>query len=234
MTAHESFPGEARGRVLETEVMDEAEGVKAYLDGVATAHLDRLDDTFVAAALSRVAGRRGRRVLDVGTGTGAIPVKLVQRDPRLTVEGVDRSAEMLASARQRAIQAGISRRVRFRRADGRRLPFPDRTFDLVVSNSLMHHLPDPVPVLDEIARVLARGGALFIRDLRRPSPRLIEAHIREHGRFYKGTMLRLFADSVRAAFTESEMRKVVERSRLADAGARVRRQFATYLVVELP
>ena len=48
-------------------------------------------------------------------------------------------------------------------------------------------------------------------------------------------MLRLFADSVRAAFTESEMRGIVERSRLARVpGLRVRRQYATYLVVEAP
>ena len=53
-------PGLARGRILEMEVMDEANEVKAYLDGVATAHLDRMDDTFVAAALRKLAGRYER------------------------------------------------------------------------------------------------------------------------------------------------------------------------------
>ena len=61
-------------RVLESEVMDESGSVEAYLDGVATAHLDRLDDTFVRAALRSVPP--GARVLDIGTGTAAIPVKI--------------------------------------------------------------------------------------------------------------------------------------------------------------
>ena len=105
----------------------------------------------------------------------------------------------------------------------------------MISNSVMHHLPDPAPVLDEVARVLKRDAALFIRDLRRPARHAIDRHILRHGRFYCGTMLRLFADSVRAAFTESELKEIVGRSRLARLPRlRVRRQFETYLVVEAP
>jgi len=234
-------PGLARGRILEMEVMDEANEVKAYLDGVATAHLDRMDDTFVAAALRKLAAwRAGRsrpapRALDIGTGTGALPVKMALKHPGVVVTGVDMSRHMLASARERARAAGVSGRVRFRIADGRRLPFPDATFDLVVSNSMLHHIPDPAPVMDEMARVLRHGGALFVRDLRRPHPSVIERHIRRHGRHYRGTMLRLFSDSVRAAFTDSELRAIVARSALGDVpGTRVRRMFATYLVLEAP
>jgi ubiquinone/menaquinone biosynthesis C-methylase UbiE len=244
MKRAQELPGLSRGRILEPEVMDEASEVKAYLDGVATAHLDRMDDTFVAGALAKIkrirtapppATRRSIHVLDVGTGTGAIPVKMAQRDPGLLIVGVDGAGNMLKEARARARGAALSDRVTFRRADGRRLPFPDRAFDLVISNSVMHHLPDPAPALDEVARVLKHGGALFIRDLRRPARRAIERHIRRHGRFYRGTMLRLFSDSVRAAFTESELKEIVGRCRLARLPRlRVRRQFETYLVVEAP
>ena len=73
-----TLPGIAGGRVLETEVMDEAGEVAAYLDGVATAHLDRMDDTFVASALAKLPARR-TRVLDLGTGTGAIPAARLLR-----------------------------------------------------------------------------------------------------------------------------------------------------------
>lgn len=240
MSAPIAWPGLSRGRILEPEVMNEASEVKAYLHGVATAHLDRMDDTFVAAALAKLKDRRPGRsaralALDVGTGTGALPVKMALRAPELAIVGVDRARGMVKEARIRARAAGVSGRVSFRVANGRRLPFRDGVFDLVVCNSMLHHLPDPSPALDEMARVLRRGGALFIRDLRRPQPKAIERHIQRHGRFYRGRMYRLFSDSVRAAFTESELRQIVGRSRLGRSrSARVRRMFETYLVVELP
>jgi ubiquinone/menaquinone biosynthesis C-methylase UbiE len=221
--------------VLEAEVMDEASEVQAYLDGVATDHLDRMDDTFVRAAIATLPGktRRAIRGLDIGTGTGSIPVKMATRRPGLSIVGVDRSRNMLEEGRTLARAEGVARRVRFRLADGRRLPFPDGAFDLILSNSLLHHIPDPAPMLDEVTRVLKPGGAIFIRDLRRPSPRLIDEHIKKHGRYYRGTMLRLFADSVRAAFTDSELKQIVERSALRRLRrVRVCRQLETYLVIE--
>jgi len=235
MKSAPEVPGLSRGRVLEVEVMDDAVEVKAYLDGVATAHLDRMDDTFVAAALRGLARRqRSPLALDVGTGTGALPVKMALARPGLKVIGLDMAAPMLAEARRRARAAGVADRVAFRRGNSRRLPFADRSFDLVVSNSMLHHIPDPAAVMDEMSRVLKPGGALFVRDLRRPHPSVIARHIREHGRHYRGTMLRLFSDSVRAAFTESELKEIVGRSALGRRrGATVRRMFAAYLVVEI-
>src|SRR5262245_47266340 len=229
MKMNPTLPGIAGGRVLEIEVMDEESEVAAYLDGVATAHLDRMDDTFVTRALAKLSKRRPR-VLDLGTGTGAIPVKMAQRRDDLIIVGVDRAGNMLKQARLRARAAGVSDRVSFKRADSRRLPYPDGTFDMVISNSLMHHIPDPAPALDELARVLAEGGAVFIRDLRRPRRDLLARHIAKHGRYYRGTMLRLFSDSVRAAFTVAEMEGIVRRSRLSRV--RVGRQMETYLVIE--
>ncbi|MBI3448078.1 MAG: class I SAM-dependent methyltransferase [Acidobacteria bacterium] len=215
-------------RILEPEVMDGSGEVAAYLDGVATAHLDRMDDGFVRAAV-RFA-RPGARILDIGTGTAAIPVKIALRRPDVTVTGIDLSEEMLRAARERIRGARLGRRVRVRTGSARRIPFRRGAYDLVVSNSLLHHLPDPVPLFDEIARVLAPGGRVFMRDLRRPGPSRIEAHIRRHGRFYRGEMLRLFSDSVRAAFKVAEMAEMVGESRLA--GCRVRPQLETYVVIE--
>jgi ubiquinone/menaquinone biosynthesis C-methylase UbiE len=208
--------------------MDEMGGVEAYLGGVASAHLGRLDDSFVRCALRHA--RNAARVLDVGTGTGAIAVKMSLKRPDLSVTGIDLSDGMLEAAREAIRQASLQRRVRVRRANARRIPFRRGCFDLVISNSLLHHLPDPVPAFDEMARVLAPGGRVFIRDLRRPGPSLISAHIRRHGRHYKGKMRRLFADSVHAAFKVAEIRELLEASRLK--GCKVRPQFSTYLVID--
>jgi len=236
-----SVRGVGAGRVLEPEVMDESDDVEAYLDGVATAHLNRMDDHFVAQAIERLPSDRSRRtprVLDVGTGTGAIPVKIARRHARAQIVGVDRSAGMLRQARRAAREARMQDRVTFHRASGRRLPFPDDSFDLVISNSLMHHLPDPAPVLDEIARVVKPRGRIFIRDLRRPAPPVIDRHIAHHGRHYRGRMFELFSDSVRAAFTESELSAITRASklspRLTTGTLQVKRQGRTYLVIETP
>lgn len=232
-------------RVLEPEGMEDEDEVLAYADGVATVHLDRLDDTFVRRALD-LAPARGK-LLDVGTGTGAIPIKIALRRPGLEVVGVDISAGMIAEAREAAKEitrrerrgragraaAGRGRRaprISFRRADGHRLPFADRSFDMVIANSLLHHLADPVPVLDEMARVLKPAGALFIRDLRRPPRARMAAHIRKGGRPYQGLMRRLFAASVRASFTVAEVRRVFACSRLRQL--RIRPQFDLYWVAE--
>jgi ubiquinone/menaquinone biosynthesis C-methylase UbiE len=215
-------------RILEEEVMDSEDEVEAYEGGVTATHLSRMDDTFVRAAL-RFADPSAR-LLDVGTGPASLPVKMALKRKDIALVGVDLSETMLATARKGIATRGLEKRVVLRQASARKLPFPDGSFDLVVSNSLLHHLPDPVPALDEMARVLAPGGSVFIRDLRRPSPARIDEQIRRHGRFYSGKMYELFANSVRAAFTVAEMKELALESRLA--GCRVRAQFQTYLVME--
>jgi ubiquinone/menaquinone biosynthesis C-methylase UbiE len=208
--------------------MDDDLEVEAYLDGVASRQLERLDGTFLRSVLT-MDPPFGGRVLDVGTGTGAIPVRLAEARPDLRIVGVDLSAPMLAQARRRARQAGV--RVGFRKGNARGLPFRSGCFDLVISNSLLHHLPDAVPALDEFARVSRRGGAIMVRDLRRPPDRFLTAHIHRHGRWYRGLMRKLFADSVRAAFSMREIREAVNASRLASS-VEVRRMARLYWVIE--
>lgn len=115
------------------------------------------------------------------------------------------------------------------RADACRLPFPDGAFDLVISNSLLHHLADPSPVLDEIARVAGREGCVLIRDLRRPPRWRRRLHTAWHGRHYHRTMRRLYEDSVAAAFTPRELAAILRHTVLA--GARVR-SAGPYLVLK--
>ncbi len=217
----------ARRRVHEPEVMDD-EARAALEREAAGARLDRRDESFVRAVARRAP--REARLLDVGAGTGAVAVRLALERPDLTIVAVDLSDSMFRAARRRVREAGLHHRIRIRKANSRKLPFRGRSFDMVVSNALLHHLPDPTPSFDEWTRLLSRGGSVFLRDLRRPGPSRMALHIRRHGSSYRGKARRLFADSVRAAFKVSEMREIVEASRLA--GCKVRPQFAAYLVVE--
>ena len=95
-----------------------------------------------------------RRILDLGTGTGAAAFVAAKRFPEAEVVGVDLSEQMLAEARGKT-PPELAGRVRFERADGSRLPYPDASFDLVT-------LANMIPFFDELARVTAPGGsALF-------------------------------------------------------------------------
>lgn len=103
----------------------------------------------------------GERVLDVGCGTGAFVERLLARTPDQEIIGADVSEGMLAEARRKTASAPA---VRFVQADASRLPLPEAAFDVVVSASALHYVPDPGAALVEAARVLAPGGRLVVLD----------------------------------------------------------------------
>lgn len=215
-------------RVAEPEVMDESDEVEAYASATAQAYLDRIDDTFAAHAL-RLGVRRGR-ALDVGTGPGQIPLKIARQVKDLEFLGVDRSEAMLAEARRGATALGLAERVRFEPGDGKKLAFADASFDLVICNSVLHHVADPVAALREIGRVAKPTGAILLRDLRRPSRLAFPLHVRWYGRHYAGRMKQLYVASVRAAYTPGELAELVRAARLP--GVRLFRFDRTHIGVE--
>jgi SAM-dependent methyltransferase len=105
------------------------------------------------------------RILDVGSGPGYLAVALVQAFSNLRVVGVDVSPEMIGRAREVAGRENADGRVVFERADVRDLPFPDASFDAVLSTFSMHHWLDPDRGLAEIHRVLKPGGVARIYDV---------------------------------------------------------------------
>ena len=112
----------------------------------------------------------GERVLDLGSGAGTdslVAAQMVGEQGRVT--GVDMTPEMLAKARAAAAELGVGN-VDFVESEAERLPFPDGSFDVVISNGVIDLIPDKDAVFAEIVRVLALGGRIQIADVTIQNP----------------------------------------------------------------
>jgi ubiquinone/menaquinone biosynthesis C-methylase UbiE len=103
-------------------------------------------------------------VLDVGTGPGVLLVELARRRPDLRLTGLDLSADMVAAAKRNLGPFGDRATARVGNATD--LPFPDGSFDLIVSSLSLHHWDHPEAAVPEFARVLKPGGRLCVYDFR--------------------------------------------------------------------
>lgn len=202
-------------RILEPEVMDtdeEADGYQAMdHSGPNLAFVERLVELGAHDASSP-------HVLDIGCGPGQIPILIAERIPNAHVTGVDLSPKMLAHAERARALSHAADRVTFQLADAKGLPFEDDSFDVVCSNTILHHIPDPTFLLIEASRLLAPGGVLLIRDLYRPATqaeleRLVETYAADdtpHNR-------ELFRASLHAALTIDELADIAPDADLLDA-----------------
>ena len=133
---------------------------------------DGAAESFAGVANPFVLGRLapGERVLDIGSGAGMDSLVAAQMvGDEGSVTGLDMTAEMLAKARAAAAELGAAN-VRFVEGEAEALPFPDESFDVVISNGVVDLVPDKDAVYSEIARVLAPGGRIQIADVTIQNP----------------------------------------------------------------
>jgi ubiquinone/menaquinone biosynthesis C-methylase UbiE len=188
-------------RVPEEEMMDTPEEAHGY---------DAMDHTvvnarFVADFLAEHGAGRGGSILDVGTGTALIPIALAAADRRAKIVAVDGAAQMLELARRNVDALNLADRIELRQCDAKAMPFKDGVFEAVVSNSIVHHIPDPAIVLKEMVRLVAPGGTLFVRDLSRPASRdRLKAIVQRYTDGESDIARSLFEESLHAALTPAE------------------------------
>ncbi len=112
----------------------------------------------------------GAKVLDVCAGTNDVGIRLLRKQPEISVTAIDRSREMQEAGRNRARKYGV--RIDSVIHDVHELPFPDRSFDVVTLQAASRHLQLD-KVLPEIRRVLKPGGEFYHCDLLKPSNRAV-------------------------------------------------------------
>jgi ubiquinone/menaquinone biosynthesis C-methylase UbiE len=210
-----NFPsGQLLQRILEPEIMDDWSESVAY-DQMDFAAIDR---DFARSAISLIQfNSQAHRILDIGTGTAKIPIILCQERSNYQVLAVDLAESMLTIGQQNIAAAGLTARIELVLADGKSLPYQQQSFDSVISNSLAHHIPEPIDLFREIARLVHRQGAVLIRDLIRPSSLAeIDQIISAAGSFDQ-RQTQLFRDSLQAALTLSEVQELVDLAELSRA-----------------
>jgi SAM-dependent methyltransferase len=155
------------------------------------------------------------RALDLGCGPGDMTIRLARALADWTIDAVDGSPAMLALAREAVVEAGVVARVAFHQ-----LRLPDRGrlatgYDLVFSNSLLHHLGDPATLWSTIAGAARPQGAVFVMDLSRPAS---DADVRELVERYAAGEPRVlrddFRNSLHAAYRPDEVRAQIAAARL--------------------
>jgi ubiquinone/menaquinone biosynthesis C-methylase UbiE len=165
----------------------------------------------------------GDIVLDVGSGTGTLALEAARSVGRTgRVCGIDPSAEQIARARAKTARRRVP--VEFQNGVIEQLPFPDATFDVVLSTLMMHHVPAPTKRqgLSEIARVLKPGGRLVIADFTRKQDRTGQA-----ARFHAGgsRLEDLVALVQEAGFERLETEEVAPARHSAFPGAGILRAY---------
>lgn len=202
-------------RTLEPEAMDAPDEAFVY---------DAMDHSAVNARfgadfLAAHGPCRGGRILDLGCGPAWIPIVISRLDANARLVAIDLSERMIDVGRANVAAQGLGDRIELLVGDAKDAAFPGQSFEAVISNSIVHHIPDPAPVCAEMVRLVAPGGTLFVRDLFRPES---ELDVRQIVQTYAGgepaPAQALFEASLHAALTLDEIRAIVATLGCSEAG----------------
>ena len=207
-------------RVLEPEVMDSPAEALDY-DTMDHAEVNRAFVRDLLAAAGELLREHGTRlaadedtppldVLDLGTGTAQIPIELCRQTDAVRIMACDLSVSMLDVAIMNIDVASLRGRITLNHIDAKELPFRSQQFAIVMSNSIVHHVPEPAAVLREAVRVLAPKGLIFFRDLLRPDTLTTVQHlVNTYASGCNEQQRAMFDASLRAALSLDEIRDLV-------------------------
>jgi cyclopropane fatty-acyl-phospholipid synthase-like methyltransferase len=198
-------------RTPEPELMDAPEQARAYAD----ADFSEPNRLFLFHFLKLLDEQPGDSLIDLGCGPGDICIRLAQALPGWQVVGLDAGPNMLALAAEAVAREGLDDQIELVLA---RLPdeLPVGRYDAITSNSLLHHLPDPMSLWQSIAELAAPGTLVQVMDLKRPASReSASAIVDEHAADAPEVLREDFFNSLLAAYTSDEVRAQIAASGLA-------------------
>ncbi len=192
-------------RVPEPELMEGEAQAAAY----AAADFKEPHDMFIEALAERVPESACMgRVVDLGCGPADITIRFARRFPGNLLDAVDGSAAMLQHAAAALKKKGLEKRITLHCQVLPALSLPHPDYDLIISNSLLHHLHDAAALWTSLGSLARPDTHIFIMDLMRPTTEIVTERLVKH---YAGNepeiLQRDFYNSLRAAFTPAEINK---------------------------
>lgn len=199
-------------RTPEPELMDTPEQVRAY----AAADFSSSNQWFVDDLVERFQPRSDHgSLIDLGCGPGDICIRLARALPGWSIHGLDAGPNMLETARSAVEAASLAARIELHLA---RLPdtgLAGRQFDCVTSNSLLHHLPDPMTLWQTVRELAAPGAWIHVMDLDRPDrSEAVDALVDHYAGGEPEVLREDFRNSLHAAWRAEEVREQLRRAGL--------------------
>ncbi len=205
-------------RILEPELMDDPKQAEAY----ARADFAEENQGFIDQFKEYFPEFSQGRVLDLGCGPGDIPIRFAKLYPACQVIGIDASAPMIQLGEQAVKQAGLADRITLR-CERYEEVAGARVVDAAISNSLLHHLPNPLQFWQKLRQLVKPGAPVLVMDLLRPdSPEAAQAIVDQYAANEPDILRRDFYNSLLAAFTEDEI------------GSQLARMNLTRLLIDIP
>ena len=188
-------------RILEPELMDDPEQAMAY----ARADFEEENQGFVNRFLEDYPDWTEGHLLDLGCGPADIPIRFARALPNCCVTGVDGSPAMIGLAAEAVKAAGLADRISLRCERFRSLALTQPA-DAAISNSLLHHLPNPLQFWFWLKKFVKPGSYVLVMDLLRPeSAEAAQAIVDQYAAGEPAILRRDFHNSLLAAFTEDEV-----------------------------
>lgn len=199
-------------RIPEPELMDEAEQARAYAEADFAEPHDRCIE-LLKNALSDLP--QTGAALDLGCGPGDVTLRLAHALPNWTIDGLDGSAAMLHYGHEAVHRAGLAERITLQKVYLPNGDAPRDRYDLIFSNSLLHHLADPRVLWQSIHRWANPNAAIFIMDLLRPnSPEVAAQLVAQYAANEPEILVRDFYHSLLAAYRVDEVQVQLQQSQL--------------------
>jgi ubiquinone/menaquinone biosynthesis C-methylase UbiE len=192
--------------------MDLSHEAAAY----AAADFSEVNTAFIDRLMTVTFDVDAARAIDLGTGPADIAIRVAQQRPQWHIDAVDASQAMLDIAQQAIEHAGVERQVRLHLADAKQTKLA-AGYDVIFSNSLLHHMPDPLPLWREIRRLARPGAVVFVRDLLRPETYdRVDEIVEQYAGGESPTLQEEFRRSLLSAFTPAEIRTQLSEVGLMD------------------